>query len=114
MAETIELKVGDELAFSCNYGTRWRIVPIDKITPSGRIHCGGYVLNPNLRVRGAEGHSGPFFGQIPDGKIREKARRQDALETLKGVQWAKMSTINLQSVLLIVGCDQAMRKSAAE
>jgi hypothetical protein len=114
MTETIELQVGDELAFSCNYGTRWRIVPIEKITPSGRIHCGGYVLNPNLRVRGAEGHSGPFYGQIPDDQIREKARRQDALETLKGVQWSKMKTMNLLSVLLIVGCDEASRKTNAE
>jgi len=109
MAETINLKVGDELAFYCNYGTRWRIVPIEKITPSGRIHCGGYVLNPDLRVRGASGHSGPHYGQIPDDQIRDKAARQDALEIIRGVQWQKLSAVTLATILKVVEHDQSQR-----
>jgi hypothetical protein len=114
MTETIELKVGDELAFLGNYGTRWRILPISKITPSGRMHCGDYVLNPDLSVRGVSGHSGPFCGVVPDDRIRKKCRRQDTLEAIRGVDWSKMSTINLRSVLLIVGWDESSRKSNAE
>lgn len=48
------LKPGDMLAFA-HYGlgeTTYRLVKIDKITPSGRIVCGTTTLNPDLTIRG--------------------------------------------------------------
>jgi hypothetical protein len=78
----MNIKVGDELAFDCGFGSaRWRIATVTKITPSGRIKCGPYTLDHDLRVRGQDKWSGPFRGQPVTQEIRDKVER----ETLLGI-----------------------------
>lgn len=67
----------------------WYIYPIDKITPSGRIVCGGYTLNPDLRVRGPD-KWGPWRAyEVTEG--REKAaRRREYLEIIKKAKFEEL------------------------
>jgi len=52
MTQQKQWKVGDELAFSFSRGDEYFIETIHEITPSGRIRCGRYELNPDLTIRG--------------------------------------------------------------
>ena len=64
------VKIGDKLAFQVGYGTKtWSIQEVTKISPTGRITCGQYVLDPDLRVRGSDRYSGPFRGEILTSEI---------------------------------------------
>ena len=64
------LKVGDELAF-VNSNTI-SIIPIERITATGRIKCGTYELNPDLSIRGRRQRWGPYRGEIVTDKHREE------------------------------------------
>lgn len=102
MNET-EIKVGDELAFHGGYGHgKWSIHKVDRITPSGRIVCGPYTLNPNLRVRGRRGYGGPWEGERVTAKIREDVRRRKLLETIDDVKWGSLDTDTLAKVNALV------------
>jgi len=51
-------QVGDQLAvssgFTFKHQTMYHIYTIDRISPSGRISLGNYILNPDLSIRGAD------------------------------------------------------------
>jgi len=97
-SETVpELKVGDELAFCHGFGkSHWSIHKIDKITPSGRINCGQYKLDANLRVRGRDTYS-PLChrAEIVTYEIREKVRRQNLLAFIGRADFSKLDTGSL-------------------
>ena len=73
-----EVKVGDELAFNVGYGRGTiEIHKVDAITPSGRIQCGRYTLNPDLSVRGRRDKwAGPYRAEIPTDEHRERVSLQ--------------------------------------
>lgn len=97
-----EIKVGDELAFCENYGRHWSIYTVTKITPSGRIRCGGYELEPDLRVRGRPSHSSPYEAVIPTNRIRELATRRKLLTGLRAVVWDNCTTDQLNRIMEIL------------
>lgn len=98
----VNYQVGDELA--CNIGNpgRWVICRIEKITPSGRIHCGQYVLNPDLTVRGSHGWSAPHAAQPVTPEIRAEVLRRKRISFLNDQHWAEMSDDVLESVIGLI------------
>jgi hypothetical protein len=79
-------KVGDRLAFS--HSGKWYVYPIDEITPSGRIVCGPYTLDPDLSISGSD-----KWGRAYEvtGKIEEARRRREYLEILSRVRFDELT-----------------------
>lgn len=90
MAETKEIpqvKIGDMLAFAYGYhGNEYILHEITKITPSGRMICGPYTLNPDLSVRGG----GYRAAQIVTPEIKEALLRQKCLNIIASAKWKEM------------------------
>jgi hypothetical protein len=101
-----EYKVGDELAFYHYAGSgRWDIHRITKITPSGRVRCGYYDLNPDLSVRGRNGWSSPNRGEPVTDEIRGIVKRQDLIARAKYLarfDWERLTDGQLEAILAIV------------
>lgn len=98
----VQVKVGDELAFRHSYGTGWTIHKVEKITPSGRIVCGKYTLNPDLRIRGERGHNGPYYGEIVTSNIRAEVLRQKRLDFIAVTNWKELSDAVLDKVVAAI------------
>lgn len=103
-----KVAVGDELAF--DEGTTcviWRIFEVNKITPTGRIKCGGgYELNADLTVRGAGIWHGPFEAFPVTDKIRNEIKDRDfrggALHKLDYVRAKNLTTDQLRRLVAII------------
>ena len=94
--------VGDLLAFDGGLGrVLWEIHKITKITPSGRIVCGPYTLNPNLTVRGDLGYRGPYLAVPVTAEIVLEVRHRRALEYIKGFDWSKLDVDRLEAVVAV-------------
>lgn len=95
--------VGDQLAFRCGSDSHfWVIATISKITPTGRIKCGQWELDPDLRVRGRSGYSGPYEGEPVTEEIRNEIKRMKNLNFLRDVKWKELSDDQLSQVVHIV------------
>jgi hypothetical protein len=82
MNKLLEIKVGDELAFDVGHGrVVWRIHKVENVTPSGRIKCAGYVLNPDLTVRGRN-YISPYRGRLVTDDIRNEVLREKMIRRL--------------------------------
>lgn len=85
----VEIQVGDSLAFCCGFGGRYEIHTVTRITPSGRIVCGRYTLNPDLSIRGRRsggiGSWGPRRGEVVTPEIRGIIRSQRVKGKLSGL-----------------------------
>lgn len=77
MSEHEKIQVGAFLA-SHNKLTGWKTHKVEKITPSGRIHCGNFILNADLSIRGSGGYTSTSFHRITAG-VRAKLKRQKNL-----------------------------------
>lgn len=99
-----KLKVGDKLAFRVWNG--YAIYPIDKITPSGRMKCGPYELEPDLRVRGRRGGSGtPFRAELVTDEIRQECLRDGLLSEIAAwtiTDWRDMPTETLEKIVALM------------
>ena len=77
------VKVGDEIAFRTNYGRDVVIEKVEKVSPTGRISCTSWTLNPDLTVRGRiSGFDRVYRGEIVTNELREMALRRILLDTL--------------------------------
>lgn len=74
------VKVGDELAFRTNYGTRVEIHRVERFTPKGQVVCGPYRLTPGLSVIGGNSYSGPSFARLATSEDRDKVTLQRSSE----------------------------------
>ena len=92
-------KVGDRLAFS--HRGKWRVYPIDKITPSGRMVCGPYTLNPDLRIRGRE-KWGPYKAYEVNEEIEKASRRSEYLDILSRVRFEELTDDVLDALVEIL------------
>ena len=97
-----EYKVGDELAFRVGFSKTWQIHKIAKITPSGRIQCGGWMLNPDLRVRGHSGYGGPFQAYPVTAEIRATAIHQDNVSVVRGIDVSRLTDKQIADIADIV------------
>ena len=106
-------KVGDELAFKCGGGYAWwEIHKIEKITPSGRMKCGHWELNPDLTIRGAHGYSGPYRAEPVTSEIIKKVKRARDLRTCQDAKWSNLNDEQLSSVVKIL--EQSRQKAGTE
>ena len=105
--------VGDLLAL--DYGIRerrYKLIQVGRITPSGRIICGTYELNPDLTIRGRPKWStGPVRAEIVTDEIKELVRR-DKLVSLIASQTSeaslrKLSTVTLEKISQILTAAQS-------
>jgi hypothetical protein len=97
------IKVGDELAFQCGYGSGyWRIHKVEKITPTGLIKCGGYTLDHDLRVRGQGRYSGPYRGKLVTQEIRDAVKRQHYFQKVSLMKPENLTTSQLERIVAII------------
>ena len=96
------MKVGDELAFISRNGILIR--KIDRITPSGRLVCGPYTLNANLKIRGEQDSFCRIRVEPATDEHRKKVERSRLLQEVRRCcdLWELLTTEQLQSVLEIV------------
>lgn len=92
-------KVGDRLAFSHQW--KWRVYPIDKITPSGRMVCGPYTLNPDLSIRGRE-KWGPCWAYEVTEEIEKSCRRGEYLDILSRVRFNELTDGVLEALVEVL------------
>ena len=97
-----KLKVGDELAFRFTYADTFGIYRISSITPTGRINCGPYQLNPDLTVRGWF-NGCPTNAEAVTDAIREAVFRYNATGELRNFNWSKLTTDQLRKAIAIAG-----------
>lgn len=92
--------VGQELAFNVGYGSRtWQIFKITKITPSGRVVCGQWTLNCDLRVRGrGEAFGGPYHGYLVTDKIRNEYDHQILVSYFTNLKFRKLDLQTLRTM----------------
>jgi hypothetical protein len=91
------MSVGDKLAFQNRYGSGWTIYKVTKITPTGRIKCGPYTLNPDLTIRGP-GKWGPYRAYEVTPAIQEEVRRAKLIQELQSVKFEKLTTDQLEEI----------------
>ena len=98
--QTSEILIGEQLAFQIAYTKDYEIHRVEKITPTGLIKCGRYVLNPDLRIRGAggRGYSGPYYGERITPQIRECVMRRKAVNRIRAAKLDALSTACLLSM----------------
>jgi hypothetical protein len=92
----MRVAVGDELAFLVGFGRSYEIHKVDKITPSGRIKCGYWELNPDLTIRTKPSYSGPSSGIPVTDEIRQRVRRETMITKLTRAPWNEMSSDDLE------------------
>ncbi len=97
-----EYKVGDELAFRIGYSRTWQIHKITNITPSGRIQCGRWTLNPDLGVRGHSGYHSPFQAYPVTAEIRATVIHQDNVSVVRGIDVSKLTGQQIADIADIV------------
>jgi len=95
-------QTGEVLAFRLGgYGQPpYSLHKIDRITPSGRIICGHYELNPDLSIRGALGQGWSRIvcvGRVT-AQITEEVTRYKLVTRLKRFEWNALSTDTLKAV----------------
>lgn len=100
------VKVGDMLAF--RYGHRlpeFQLCKVERITPTGRIVCGQYTLNPDLSIRGERPRwsTGPYRAEVITPEISEiierkklarRVKDQMTMELLYGLPTEKLIELN--------------------
>ena len=97
------MKVGDKLAFCCgSHSQWWEIHPITKITPSGRIVCGRWTLNPDLTIRGHSGWHGPYKGERVSEDIKEEVLRRQCLKEINGHRFETLTTHQLKQIVNVL------------
>lgn len=96
-------KVGDELAFGSGYNG-YTIRVIDRILPSGRLVCGQYTLNPDLKIRGA-GKWGPRRAVPVTDEIRRFIARRDNVSFIRSVRLDTLSSESLAAIVEIIKND---------
>jgi hypothetical protein len=103
MSKEKTYKVGDELAFMIGYcsGT-YEIHKITKISPTGRITCGRFTLDPDLNVRGRSFYGGPYRGQEVTDDIRVNVMRRLCIEFLSRCDWVTFSAADLARFVAMV------------
>ena len=102
MAEPVQVKVGDEIAFDSRHNG-YTIKKVLKITPTGIIKTDLYDMNPDLTIRGSGGsYSGAYRGEIVTDKIRHQVRRVRMLNYLSTIpkdKWDRLNTGCLQTIV---------------
>lgn len=88
---------GDELAFISRNGISIR--KVDKITPSGRIVCGPYTLDSDLRVRGEQDSWNRISVELATDAHRESIARSRLLGDVGRFRnWENLTIEQLQAV----------------
>jgi len=96
-------KVGDKLAFRCGgISSFWEVHAITKITPSGRIVCGRFTLNPDLTVRGRGGYHGPYRGEPVTEDIRKDMLRAKNLQALNRCKFSELTDEQLDTLAQLI------------
>lgn len=102
VSDIVQVKVGDELAFRHSYGTGWTIHKVKKITPSGRIVCGRYTLNPDLRIRDRQRCNGSYRAQIVTPEILAEMQRKNHLDFIAVTKWKDLPDAVLGKVVAAI------------
>ena len=96
-------RVGDRLAFYVDgINEYWEICKISRISPSGRITCGHFVLNPDLTVRGRSDFGTPFRAQPVTDDIRVAYARQRNLLIIRSKDFSELTNEVLVQIVRLI------------
>jgi len=101
----VTIKVGDELAFKYGHGKNayYKIYEVEKITPSGRIKCGHYTLDQDLRIRGNDRfYSVPHRAELVTQEIRDAVKRQHYFQKVSLIRPENLTTSQLERIAAII------------
>lgn len=97
----MSVKIGDELAFfRRDFG--WVIMSVDRITSTGQIRCGHLRVTPSLKVIGRKIDRFSYVVRKPTAAIRDEARKNMVLKEVSDINWDKLDTGELRSVIDLV------------
>ena len=118
MAEPVQVKIGDKIAFNSRYHG-YTIKEVLKITPTGIIKTDLYDMNPDLSVRGRCDYSSPYEGEIVTPKIRQAVCRQrymNFVSTVPREKWKLLTTEALKTIVNLLDSefDRAEKEAAKE
>lgn len=99
MSEEAKCAVGDQLAFWVQ--NRWVVARVTKITTTGRIYCGQWVLNPDLTVRGGNVYA-PIQACRVTPEIKQEVQRYRWVRRLRAVDWEKCSNELLSKLVQLL------------
>ena len=104
MSEETETRyrVGTEFAFQHGIPLQWHILAVTKITPTGRMTCGPFTLNPDLSVRGKRTMYGPRYAVVATPDIHRAVARQNNVRMLRRVLWSEVSDVKVQAIARIL------------
>ncbi len=102
MTKTKQWKVGDQLAFSYSRGEEYFIETIHEITPSGRIRCGNFELNPDLTVRGKRGWNSYRRAEPVTPHILACIDRSNNLTTIGSCRFNRLDNDTLAKVAQLI------------
>jgi len=106
---TKPLKVGDTLAFRFGRGT---VITrkVLKITPSGRIRCRDYYLNPDLSIRGRAASAwvnAPYRAYRMTNELESEINHRRNVSTIKNVNTEELSNSALDAISSIIAAETA-------
>jgi len=97
-----KVQVGDELAFQGGFG-RWYVYKVSKITPTGRVLCGPYMLNADLSVRGQPSRSCPRYGQKINKEVSDALLQQQVEAALRKVNVYDLAVTKVEALAEFLG-----------
>lgn len=113
-----KVKVGDTLFERVGWSGEPRIVGVvTKITPTGRITCGGEKYTDNLKRVGSTGWHAVYAEVLTpevEQEIAERKRRNKALKVLLEQKWKDLSTDTLVAVAEVLKAELEKEKARAE
>lgn len=96
-----EIKVGDELAFCCEYGRKWEIHAVTQVVKNG-FKCGPYRVKNNMWVVGADPWRGPHDAHFVTDEIREQVARGKLIASMNARAWDNYTTDQLNRIMEIL------------
>ena len=96
-----EIKVGDELAFCCEYGRKWEIHAVTQVVKRG-FKCGPYRVKDNMCVVGADPWRGPHGAHLVTDEIREQVARRKLITGMNAVAWDNYTTDQLNRIMEVL------------
>lgn len=100
-------KVGDKLAFRIGFYQKWHVEEITHITPTGRMQCGHYTVNPDLTIRGKRdrGYYGPYRAEKVTQEILDSVRVEYLSHKLSDLKFNNFSVDVLEKAAKLFGVE---------
>ena len=103
-----QVKVGDWIYFQKRTAGLFK-EQVQKITPTGLIKTSSYTMNPDLRIRGRYGYSGPFLGELETPDLIKRGELAEARQMVRScVDGLSIKSMSLKECKKLTDCFSEM------